>query len=218
MSVVLTGVACGATVNDALKPNNRFWRLFEAVPNGVVAFDGNGRITLVNAQGEKIFGYARKELIGQKSELLAPVRFRRQHIGRCQKFIAARQTRFMGMGHHLTARRKDGSEFAVEIGLNHVGTTKGDVIVATVVDITALKQPPAISQSLFDLLQRLFALTPAEARIAELIGSGLSPREAAKKLRVSEGNARTTLKHVYRKVGVSRQSKLAVVLTKLNLR
>ncbi len=207
----------GATVNDAVTPNNRLWRLFEAVPNGVMAFDGNGRITLVNAQAEKIFGYPRKELIGQKSELLVPVRLRRQHIGLCQKFIAARQTRFMGMGRHLTARHKDGSEFAVEIGLNHMATKRGDVMVATVVDITALKQPPVVGQSLSDLLQRLFALTPAEARVAELIGSGISPRKAAEKLRISEGNVRTTLKHACRKVGVSRQSELAIILTKLSL-
>jgi PAS domain S-box-containing protein len=205
-------------VNDALTLNSRFLRLFEAVPNGVLAFDESGRITLVNAQAEKIFGYARKELIGHKSELLVPARFRQQHIGLCQKFIAAPQTRLMGMGRHLSARRKDGSEFAVEIGLNHMATTDGDVIVATVVDISTLERVSVIGQPLFDLLQKLFALTPAEAHIAGLVGSGISPREAARKLRISEGNARTTLKHVYHKVGVSRQSELAVMLTKLRLR
>jgi DNA-binding CsgD family transcriptional regulator len=69
-----------------------------------------------------------------------------------------------------------------------------------------------------NLVERLFALTPAEARVAALIGSGLSPRQAAEKLGISEGTVRTVLKHVFTKVGVSRQSELAVVLTKLTLR
>lgn len=68
-----------------------------------------------------------------------------------------------------------------------------------------------------NVTQRLFSLTPAEARVAVLIGSGLSPREAATKLGISEGNVRTTLKHVFGKVGVSRQSELAVLLTTLAL-
>lgn len=69
-----------------------------------------------------------------------------------------------------------------------------------------------------DLVQRLFALTPAETRVATRIGSGLSPRQAAAKLGISEETVRTTLKHVFTKVGVSRQSELAVLLTKINLR
>ena len=69
-----------------------------------------------------------------------------------------------------------------------------------------------------DLVQRLFALAPAEARVATLIGSGLSPRQTAKNLGISEETVRTTLKRVFAKVGVSRLSELAVLLTKLTLR
>jgi DNA-binding CsgD family transcriptional regulator len=67
-------------------------------------------------------------------------------------------------------------------------------------------------------VQSLFGLAPAEARVATLIGSGLSPRQTAEKLGISVGNVRTTLQHVFTKVGVSRQSELAVLLTKLTLR
>jgi DNA-binding CsgD family transcriptional regulator len=66
-----------------------------------------------------------------------------------------------------------------------------------------------------DLVQRLFTLAPAEARVAALIGSGLSPRQAAEKLNISEGTVRTTLKHVFTRVGVSRQSELVALLAKL---
>jgi DNA-binding CsgD family transcriptional regulator len=69
-----------------------------------------------------------------------------------------------------------------------------------------------------DLVQSLFGLALAEARVATLIGAGLSPQQAAEKLGISVGNVRTTLKKVFTKVGVSRQSELAVLLTKLTNR
>ncbi len=89
------------------------------------------------------------------------------------------------------------------------GSTLGLLVLTT---LDALDLPLA------DLARRLFALNPAEARVAALICGGLSPRHAAEKLDISEGNVRTTLKHVFTKVGISRQSELAILLTKLALR
>jgi len=83
--------------------------------------------------------------------------------------------------------------------------------------VTALGVIGALLSDL-DLVQSLFGLAPAEARVATLIGAGLSPQQTAEKLSISVGNVRTTLKHVFTKVGVSRQSELAVLLTKLTLR
>jgi DNA-binding CsgD family transcriptional regulator len=139
----------------------------------------------------------------------------------------------MGTGRDLLAARKDGSEFPVEIGLNSMATNMGNVVVATVVNITGRKRAAeketllgqagenvqfgALSPDL-DLVQSRFGLAPAEARVAVLIGAGLSPKQAAKKLGISVGNVRTTLQHVFTKVGVSRQSELAVLITKLTLR
>lgn len=88
------------------------------------------------------------------------------------------------------------------------GSTRAILVVTT---LAASGMPSA------DLVQRLFALAPAEARVAALIGSGLSPRQASQQLGISEGNVRTTLKHVFGKIGVSRQNELAVLLTKLAL-
>jgi len=109
----------------------------------------------------------------------------------------------------------------------------GNVVVAAIVDITERKRVVenetlleqtkedeklgALSSDL-DLVQSLFGLAPAEARVAVLIGAGLSPQQAAEKLGISVGNVRTKLKHVFSKVGVSRQSALAVLLTKLTHR
>jgi PAS domain S-box-containing protein len=207
--------------------------LFEGAPNGIMAVDAAGCIILVNAQIEKMFGYSREELIGRPAEVLVPVRFRRRHAGLRKKFADAPQTRLMGTGRDLFGVRKDGSEFPVEIGLNSTVTNMGGLVIAAVVDITERKrarkketllgkvgedvQLGALLSDL-DLVRSLFGLAPAEARVATLIGAGLSPRQAAAKLGISEENARTTLKRVFAKVGVSRQSELAILLAKLTLR
>jgi len=316
--------------------NDQFRMLFEGAPNGVMAVDAAGCIIQLNAQIEKMFGYSREELIGRPAEVLVPVRFRQGHAGLRKKFAAAPQMRPMGTGRDLLGARKDESEFPVEVGLNSMATSMGDIFIATVVDITERKRaaaeetllgqsrenlqlcqqlgmpaaalqhdgrvvlinplfkelhsqfifrgdrievanpmaneflkrelacldhrngdkivgpgpvltadgyPPLIFHLLpmegsfdstlgilvvtklgatgvpsADLVRHLFALAPAEARVAALIGSGLSPRQTAEKLGISVGNVRTTLQHVFTKVGVSRQSELAVLLSKLTLR
>jgi DNA-binding CsgD family transcriptional regulator len=88
----------------------------------------------------------------------------------------------------------------------------GSTLAVLVVTLGASEVPSA------ELVQRLFALTPAEARVAALIGSGSSPRQASRQLGVSEGTVRTTLKFVFAKIGVSRQNELAALLTKFALR
>jgi len=90
------------------------------------------------------------------------------------------------------------------------GVAGATLVVLVVTAIGALGVPPT------DLLERLFALAPAEARVASLIASGASPRQAAIELGLSEGTVRTTLKHVFVKIGVSRQSELAALLAKFS--
>ena len=299
---------------------DQFRMLFEAAPNGVMAIDAAGCIIQLNAQIEKMFGYSRAELIGQPVDVLVPVRFRQGHVGLRKDFAAAPQMRLLGTSRDLYGVRKDGSEFLVEIGLNSMATSMGNVVVATIVDITErkraaaeetllgqarenlqlcqqlgmpaaalqrdgrvvltnplFKEPhpqfefrddrieavnpaaneflkrelacldrrnggrvvgsnPVLAENVYpslifrllpmegsfdtvlgilivtalgvigallsnlDLVQTLFGLAPAEARVATLIGSGLSPRQTAEKLGISVGNVRTTLQHVFTKV------------------
>ncbi len=113
-----------------------FRRVVEAAPNAVVLADGDGRIVLVNAQTEKLFGYSRGELLGSSVDKLVPERFRSAHSAYRHTFYGDPKNRPMGAGRDLFALRKDGSEFPVEIGLNPVTTDEGVFVLAAVVDIT----------------------------------------------------------------------------------
>jgi PAS domain S-box-containing protein len=114
-------------------------RIVEAAPCGMVMIDSSGSIVLVNPQAESMFGYARSELIGNSLEILVPERFRGAHGGHRQYFAATPSMRQMGVGRDLTARRKDGSEFPVEIGLNPVPGDESGLVLAAVTDITRRK-------------------------------------------------------------------------------
>ena len=122
--------------------SEQFRLFFESAPNGVVAVDADGQIVYVNARTERMFGYRREELIGQSLEILVPERFCAGHRDLRKLFALAPQTRPMGAGRDLFARRKDGSEFPVEIGLNPIasGGEAGGLVVANVVDISERKQ------------------------------------------------------------------------------
>ena len=117
--------------------------VLEASPNAMVAVDENARITYVNPQAERDFGYSRQELIGQPIELLLPERVAERHTGHRSNFLARPGARPMGIGLDLAGRRKDGSEFPVEISLSPVRAPDGLQVFATVVDITARKAAEA---------------------------------------------------------------------------
>src|SRR5206468_4273035 len=101
------------------------------------------RITFINPQAETTFGYARADLLEQQVELLLPERVAERHIDHRNGFIAHPLARPMGIGLDLAGRRKDGTEFPVEISLSPVETADGIQVFATVVDITARKSAEA---------------------------------------------------------------------------
>jgi len=118
----------------------RFRLVVEAAPSGMVMANSEGKIILVNAQVETSFGYTRDELIGQPIEMLVPERFRSQHAGFRHVYLGDARARPMGAGRELFARRKDGSEFPVEIALNPIHTPEGLAVLASIVDISEEKQ------------------------------------------------------------------------------
>ena len=130
-------------VTERKQADEKFRLAVEASPSGIVLVDGEGRIALVNTQTEKMFGYSRGELIGQSVEMLVPKRFGANHPAHRAKFMDMPKARAMGAGRELFARRKDGTEFAIEIGLNPIETADGVLVLAAVADITARKQAEA---------------------------------------------------------------------------
>jgi len=112
----------------------------EAFPDALVAVEGNGEITQINSQAEELFGYRRDELLGQKIEVLVPERYRRPHQGHRENFAHNPQVRRMGAGLDLYGRRKDGSEFPVEISLSPISIGGRRLVLSAIRDITDRKQ------------------------------------------------------------------------------
>ncbi len=114
-----------------------FVALLEAVPDAMVCVAADGRVALVNAQAERLFGYEREELIGQPVEILVPDAARAVHPGHRAGYVADPRHRPMGAGSPLAGRRRDASTFAAEISLSAIDTDEGILVVAAIRDGTA---------------------------------------------------------------------------------
>jgi PAS domain S-box-containing protein len=130
-------------ITERKQAQERFRLVVEASPNGIVLFNAQRHIVLVNASIEKMFGYGRDELIGQGIELLVPERFRGEHPAHRAGFHATPVARTMGAGRELFARRKDGTEFPVEIGISPIQSPEGTLVLSVIVDISARKRAEA---------------------------------------------------------------------------
>ena len=106
----------------------------------MVVVDQNGRIECVNAQVERMFGYGRDELPDDHVEILIPERFRKGHIQYRAGYVADPHLRPMGAGLELYGKRKDGSEFPVEIMLSPIESEAGSLVIAVIRDITRRTQ------------------------------------------------------------------------------
>jgi PAS domain S-box-containing protein len=138
------------------RAEQRFRQVVEAAPSGMIMVGPDGRIVLANAQTEALFGYRKEELLGRPVEMLVPERFRDKHAAQRARFFAAPASRAMGEGRDLFGRRKDGSEFPVEVWLNPVRAGVGFPVLASIIDITERRRA---EESLRESQRELRALT-----------------------------------------------------------
>ncbi|HEY3835786.1 MAG TPA: PAS domain S-box protein [Bryobacteraceae bacterium] len=114
--------------------------LFDSAAQGIVGVNTEGKIELINQMAATIFGYERRELIGQPVESLVPVDLRERHVSHRQGFSRTPKNRSMGKGTDLQGVRRDGTVFPIEVSLTHLQTSRGMLVVSFLTDITVRKQ------------------------------------------------------------------------------
>src|SRR5262245_38480606 len=149
-------------------PPSALHALVESVSDALVVTDTCGRIVLVNAQTEQLFGYTRGELLGQSVEILVPERLRAKHIEQRAAFVSNPHTRPMGRGLELSGRHKDGHEVPIEIGLSPLSTDVGSFVVASIRDVSERRKAEAVLKKMETRYRTLVEGIPAVTFLAAM--------------------------------------------------
>lgn len=145
----------------------RMGTLLESASEGIVIVREDSRIALVNARIEELFGYSREELLGRSVGQLVPTSLQEAHAGHCADYFHNPRTRPMGAEANLVGRRKDGSEFPVDISLSPVTTPEETLTLAFVLDITRRRQAEEVLQRHSEQLEEMVEERTRELRVAQ---------------------------------------------------
>ena len=127
-------------ITEHVRLEEKFRLFVEAAPNGIVIVNDKGEIELINSEAERYFQYTQEELMGQSVEILVPDTLRTAHVKSRVSFSKDSVSRRMGLGIDLSGRRKDGSEFPIEVGLATIETEVGKYALASITDVTKRRQ------------------------------------------------------------------------------
>jgi PAS domain S-box-containing protein len=127
-------------ITNRKRAEKNFQTLIDGAPDAIIAIENNFNILLINTHTEKLFGYTSLELLGSSYEILIPERFRKEHAEYCKTYFANPSTKIMALHMNSVAKRRDGTEFPVEINMSPVETDEGIIIVIDIRDITEKKK------------------------------------------------------------------------------
>jgi PAS domain S-box-containing protein len=176
-------------LTERRQSEERLRLVVDAAPTGMVMIDQGGVICLVNAQVGEAFGYLPGELIGTSVEVLVPERFRDRHIIDRTTFSAAPNSRHMGRGGELFGRRKDGSEFPVEIGLQPISLDEGAFVLASVIDISERKRAEKKLRASEEMARSILNAITAHIAVLDSKGTILAVNSAWERFALANGEA-----------------------------
>jgi PAS domain S-box-containing protein len=200
-SGVIVGVAkITRDITEQKFAEEKFRLAVESCPSGMLIVDRAGKVVLVNTEIERLFGYDRHDLIGQSVDILVPTRLRGPHARHRDGFTLHPEAHKASGSRELAGRRKDGTEFPVEVVLNPIHTGEGLLVLGVVVDISERKRLERLKDEFVSTVSHELRtpLTSISGSLGLLIGgaAGALPDPAARLLTIAQTNSQRLVRLV----------------------